>query len=74
MHLAFCKKNKITKIESINMKFDPNFHQAITEVENDEVENGTIVQEIQAGYMFGERLLRPSMVGVSKKIENKAKK
>ena len=72
--LSIFKKNKITKIESINMKFDPNFHQAITEVENDEVETGTIVQEIQAGYMFGERLLRPSMVAVSKKIENKAKK
>ena len=72
--LSIFKKNKITKIESINMKFDPNFHQAITEVENDEVETGTIVQEIQAGYMYGERLLRPSMVAVSKKIENKAKK
>ena len=55
-------------------KFDPNFHQAMTEIENDKVESGTIVQEIQAGYMFGERLLRPSLVAVSKKSKKRALK
>ena len=52
-------------------KFDPNFHQAMTEVENDQVETGTIVQEIQAGYILGERLLRQSLVTVSKKSVKK---
>ena len=66
--LSIFKKNKIEKIDSLNKKFDPNFHQAMTEIEDDKVDPGTIVQEIQAGYMFGERLLRPSMVAVSKKI------
>ena len=65
--LSIFKRNKIEKIIAINKKFDPNFHQAMTEIENDKVDPGTIVQEIQPGYMFGERLLRPSMVGVSKK-------
>jgi len=69
--LSIFKKNKIEKIDSLNKKFDPNFHQAITEIEDDKVDPGTIVQEIQAGYMFGERLLRPSMVAVSKKIVKK---
>jgi len=67
--LSIFKKNKIEKIDTLNKKFDPNFHQAMTELENDKVEPGTIVQEIQAGYMFGERLLRPSLVAVSKKDE-----
>tara|TARA_B100000700_G_C14871006_1_gene773425 strand:+ start:109 stop:705 length:597 start_codon:yes stop_codon:yes gene_type:complete len=66
--LSIFKKNKIEKIDSLNKKFDPNFHQAMIEIEDDKVDPGTIVQEIQTGYMFGERLLRPSMVAVSKKI------
>ena len=65
--LSIFKRNKIEKIIALNKKFDPNFHQAMAEIENDKVDPGTIVQEIQPGYMFGERLLRPSMVGVSKK-------
>ena len=65
--ISIFKKNKIEKIDTAEKKFDPNFHQAMTEVENDKVEAGTIVQEIQAGYMLGERLLRPSLVAVSKK-------
>ena len=69
--LSIFRKNKIEKIDCINKKFNPNFHQAISEVENDEVEPGTIVQEIQAGYMLSDRLLRPSMVSVSKKSLDK---
>ena len=65
--LSIFKKNKIEKIDCLNKKFDPNFHQAITEIEDDKADPGTIIQEIQAGYMFRERLLRPSLVGVSKK-------
>tara|TARA_B100000700_G_scaffold261624_1_gene297660 strand:- start:1218 stop:1796 length:579 start_codon:yes stop_codon:yes gene_type:complete len=69
--ISIFKKNKIEKIDISNKKFDPNFHQAMMEVENDQVEAGTIVQEIQAGYMLGERLLRPTMVAVSKKSVKK---
>jgi len=69
--LSIFKKNKIEKIDSLNKKFDPNFHQAMTEIEDSRIEPGTIVQEIQAGYMFGERLLRPSLVAVSKKKAEK---
>ncbi len=65
--LSIFKKNKIEKIDCLNKKFDPNFHQAMTEIEDDKADPGTIIQEIQAGYMFRERLLRPSLVGVSKK-------
>ncbi len=65
--ISIFKKNKIEKIDTYKKKFDPNFHQAMTEVENNQVETGTIMQEIQAGYMLGERLLRPSLVAVSKK-------
>ena len=72
--LSIFKKNKIDKIDCINKKFDPNFHQAMTEVEDNKSNPGTIVQEIQAGYMFRDRLLRPSLVAVSKKIENKEPK
>ena len=72
--LSIFKKNKIDKIDCINKKFDPNFHQAMTEVEDNKSNPGTIVQEIQAGYMFRDRLLRPSLVAVSKKIENKEAK
>ena len=64
--ISIFEKNKIKKIECLNKKFDPNFHQAMLEVEDDNVEVGTIVQEIQTGYMMGDRLLRPSLVGVSK--------
>ena len=71
--LSIFKKNKIEKINSLNKKFDPNFHQAMVEIEDDNVEIGTIVQEIQPGYMFGDRLLRPSMVAVSKKKDHKNK-
>ena len=69
--LSIFKKNKIEKIDALNKKFDPNFHQAIAEIEDDKVDPGTIVQEIQSGYMFRERLLRPSMVAVSKKVVKK---
>ena len=69
MHLI---KNKIIKIECLNKKFDPNFHQAMLEIEDDKVEPGTIIQEIQSGFMFGERLLRPSFVGISKKKGEKS--
>ena len=72
--ISIFKKNKIEKIDSLHKKFDPNFHQAIAEIENSKVGPGIIVEEVQAGYMFGERLLRPSMVAVSKKsTENKDK-
>ena len=69
--ISIFKKNKIVKIDTLNQKFDPNFHQAMTEIEDDKLEKGTIVKEIQAGYMFRDRLLRPSMVAVSKKGANK---
>ena len=72
--LSIFKKNKIEKIHAVDKKFDPNFHQAMTEVENDKVEAGTIVQEIQSGYMLGNRLLRPSLVAVSKKASKTDKK
>ena len=61
-------RNKIKKIDTNKKKFDPNFHQAMSEIEDDKVDPGTIVQEIQAGYMFRERLLRPSLVAVAKKM------
>ena len=64
--ISIFEKNKIKKIECLNKRFDPNFHQAMLEVEDDNVEVGTIIQEIQTGYMMGDRLLRPSLVGVSK--------
>ena len=69
--ISIFKKNKILKIDTLKKKFDPNFHQAMTEVEDNNVEPGTIVQEMQCGYMFGERLLRPSLVAVSKKTLKK---
>ena len=65
--LSIFKKNNIEPIKSINEKLDPNLHQAMMEVEDDTKEPGTIVQEIQRGFMLKERLLRPSLVGVSKK-------
>ena len=66
--LSIFKKNNIEPIKSINEKLDPNLHQAMMEVEDDTKEPGTIVQEIQKGFMMKDRLLRPSLVGVSKKI------
>ncbi len=65
------EKNNIKKIDTNNKKFDPNLHQAMTEIEDSKATPGTILQEIQAGYMLGERLLRPALVGVSKKINPK---
>ena len=65
------KKNGIEAIECINKKFDPNFHQAMLEVEDNTKEIGTVVQEIQKGYIMKDRLLRPSLVSVTKKREEK---
>ena len=65
--LSIFKKNNIEPIKSINEKLDPNLHQAMMEIEDESKEPGTIVQEIQKGFMMKERLLRPSLVGVSKK-------
>ena len=61
------EKNGIKKIETLNKKFDPNLHQAMMEIENDDLDEGIVVQEIQIGYTMYDRLLRPAMVGVSKK-------
>ena len=72
--LSIFKKNNIEPIKSINEKLDPNLHQAMMEVEDDTKEPGTIVQEIQKGFMMKERLLRPSLVGVSKKKVNEDQK
>ncbi len=65
------EKNRIVKIQAKGKKFDPNLHQAMTEIEDNKSEIGTIIQEIQPGYMFGERLLRPALVGISKKNVSK---
>jgi len=67
-------KNNIKPIECLNKKLDPNLHQAMIEIEHDQKEPGTIVQEIQKGFMIKDRLLRPSLVGVSKKTEKEDKK
>ena len=72
--VSIFSKNNIKPIESLNKKLDPNFHQAMMEIEDDEKEPGTIVQEIQKGFTIKNRLLRPSLVGVSKKRENLDKK
>jgi len=72
--VSIFEKNKITKIETKDKKFDPNFHQAMSEIENNVVETGTILQEIQAGYMLGERLLRPALVGIAKNNEENEEK
>ena len=61
------EKNNIKKILAKDKKFDPNLHQAMTEIEDDKKEPGTVIQEIQSGYMLGERLLRPALVAVAKK-------
>ena len=72
--LSIFIKNGITPIESIGKKLDPNQHQAMVEIDDDQKEPGTIIQEIQKGFMMKERLLRPSLVGVSKKTEKKDEK
>ena len=72
--VSIFKKNGVEQIECINKKFDPNFHQAMLEVENNTKEPGIVVQEIQKGYMMKNRLLRPSLVGVAKKREEKERK
>jgi molecular chaperone GrpE len=72
--VSIFSKNNIQPIDSIGKKLDPNLHQAMLEVEDDRKEPGTIIQEIQKGFMIKDRLLRPSLVGVSKKTENKEEK
>ena len=72
--VSILSKNGITPLISIGKKLDPNFHQAMMEIEDDQKEPGTIIQEIQKGFMMKDRLLRPSLVGVSKKTENKEEK
>ena len=69
--ISIFERNNIKKINCIKKKFDPNFHQAMMEIEDDNAEPGTVLQEIQPGYTLGERLLRPSFVGVSKKKTQK---
>ena len=69
--MTIFEKNRIIKIDTEGKKFDPNLHQAMTEIEDSKSEPGTIVQEIQSGYMLGERLLRPALVGVAKKENQK---
>ena len=73
--ISIFEKNRIKKIDTKNKKFNPNLHQAMSEIEDDKVETGTVLQEIQAGYMLGERLLRPALVSVAKKkMDIKAEK
>ena len=67
-------KNNIKPIDCLNKKLDPNLHQAMMEIEDDQKEPGTIIQEVQKGFMIKDRLLRPSLVGVSKKLEKKDEK
>ena len=69
--ISIFNKNNIKQIESLNKKLDPNLHQAMVEIEDDQKEPGTIVQEIQKGFTIKDRLLRPSLVGVSKKVQKK---
>ncbi len=72
--ISIFKKNDIKQIESLNKKLDPNFHQAMMEIEDDTKEPGTIIQEIQKGFTIKDRLLRPSLVGVAKKTQEKTTK
>jgi len=72
--ISIFKKNGIEPIECINKKFDPNFHQAMLEIENNSKEPGIVIQEVQKGYMMKNRLLRPSLVGVTKKTQEKSDK
>jgi len=69
--ISIFTKNNIKPIDCLNKKLEPNFHQTMMEIEYDQKEPGTIVQEVQKGFMINDRLLRPSLVGVSKKTENK---
>ena len=69
--ISIFTKNNIKPIDCLNKKLDPNLHQAMMEIEDDEKEPGTIIQEVQKGFMIKERLLRPSLVGVSKKKDKK---
>ena len=69
--VSIFKKNGITPIECMNKKFDPNFHQAMLELEDNTKDAGTVIQEIQKGFMMKDRLLRPTLVGVTKKREEK---
>ena len=69
--VSIFEKNRIKKIDVNNKKFDPNFHQAMSEIESDKSEPGKILNEIQSGYMLGDRLLRPALVSVSKKKSSK---
>ncbi len=69
--ISIFNKNNIRPIECLNKKLDPNLHQAMIEIEDDEKEPGTIIQEVQKGFTIKDRLLRPSLVGVSKKTQNK---
>jgi molecular chaperone GrpE len=69
--ISIFTKNNIKPIDCLNKKLDPNLHQAMMEIEDDQKEPGTIVQEVQKGFMIKDRLLRPSLVGVSKNTENK---
>ena len=71
--MTILERHGVKRIEAINNKFDHNYHQAILEVEKDNCDEGIVVQEIQSGFTMHDRLLRPSMVGVSKKSENKKK-
>ena len=71
--ISIFSKNNIKPIESLNKKLDPNFHQAMIEIEDDQKEAGTIVQEIQKGFTIKDRILRPSLVGVSKKTNKDEK-
>jgi molecular chaperone GrpE len=72
--ISIFTKNNIKPIDCLNKKLDPNFHQAMMEIEDDQKEPGTIIQEIQKGFMIKDRLLRPSLVGVSKKTGTEDKK
>ena len=72
--ISIFEKNNIKPIDSLNKKLDPNFHQAMMEIEDDTKETGTIIQEIQKGFTIKDRLLRPSLVGVSKKTSKKEEK
>ena len=72
--VSILSKNGITPLDSIGKKLDPNFHQAMMEIDDNQMEPGTIIQEIQKGFMMKDRLLRPSLVGVSKNTENKEEK
>ena len=69
--ISIFERNRIKKIDTKDKKFDPNFHQAMSEIEDDKAEAGSIIHEIQAGYMLGERLLRPALVSVAKKKDKK---